>query len=58
MPAHVSLLYPFVGAAELDERVTDALSELVTEHVLPLRRVRGLASDPMEGLTELTRGPA
>ncbi|MGH3982995.1 MAG: hypothetical protein ACRDST_10020 [Pseudonocardiaceae bacterium] len=32
VPAHVSLLYPFVGAAELDDRVTRALSELFTEH--------------------------
>ncbi|MGH3885827.1 MAG: hypothetical protein ACRDSZ_04520 [Pseudonocardiaceae bacterium] len=34
VPAHVSLLYPFVGAAELDERVTHALSGLFTEHEL------------------------
>jgi hypothetical protein len=32
VPAHMSLLYPFVGVAELDERVTHALSELVAEH--------------------------
>ena len=33
LPAHVSLLYPFVVAAELDERVTTALHELFVEQV-------------------------
>jgi hypothetical protein len=31
VPAHVSLLYPFVGVAELDEQVTRGLSELVAD---------------------------
>jgi hypothetical protein len=31
VPAHVSLLYPFVAATELDERVTCALGELLVE---------------------------
>jgi 2'-5' RNA ligase superfamily len=33
LPAHVSLLYPFVVAAKLDERVTTALHELFVEQV-------------------------
>ncbi|PZS15808.1 MAG: hypothetical protein DLM60_16340 [Pseudonocardiales bacterium] len=33
LPAHVSLLYPFVVAAELDERVTTALNELFVEQL-------------------------
>ncbi|PZS26122.1 MAG: hypothetical protein DLM61_19005 [Pseudonocardiales bacterium] len=33
LPAPVSLLYPFVVAAELDERVTTALHELFVEQV-------------------------
>ena len=36
VPAHVSLLYPFVAAAELDERVTTALGELLVEQT-PMR---------------------
>ena len=62
--AHVSLLYPFVAAAELDERVTQALSELVAGHE-PMavefaecyRRAGfvALRPDPIEGLIELTR---
>ena len=64
VPAHVSLLYPFVGVAELDERVTHALSELVAEHEpMPVEFAecyrRGgfvaLRPDPIDGLTELTR---
>ncbi|MGH3722374.1 MAG: hypothetical protein ACRDRI_26745 [Pseudonocardiaceae bacterium] len=31
--AHVSLLYPFVAAAELDERVSGALGELLAGRV-------------------------
>ena len=31
VPAHVSLLYPFVAATELDEGVTSALGELLAE---------------------------
>lgn len=64
VPAHMSLLYPFVGVAELDDRVTHALSELVAEHEpMPVEfrecyRRGGfvaLRPDPIEGLTELTR---
>lgn len=64
VPAHVSLLWPFVGAAELDERVTEGLSELVAGHgPMPVEfgecyRRGGfiaLRPDPIEGLTELTR---
>jgi 2'-5' RNA ligase superfamily protein len=64
VPAHVSLLYPFISAAELDEQVTDALSELVVAHEpMPVEFVecyrRGgfvaLRPDPIEGLTELTK---
>jgi 2'-5' RNA ligase superfamily protein len=56
--AHVSLLYPFVGAAELDERVTQALSEMFGEHEpMPIEFAecyrRGgfvaLRPDPIEG---------
>jgi hypothetical protein len=63
VPAHVSLLYPFVGAAELDERVSQALGELVGEHEpMPIELAecyrRGgfvaLRPDPIEGLIELT----
>ncbi|MFN2479171.1 MAG: hypothetical protein ABR615_08375 [Pseudonocardiaceae bacterium] len=62
VPAHVSLLYPFVVAAELDERVTTALHELFFEQV-PIavefvecyRRGGFMALRPesSEGLTEL-----
>ena len=31
VPAHASLLYPFVAAAELDERVSGALGELLAK---------------------------
>lgn len=64
VPAHVSLLYPFVDAAELDERVTRALSELVADHepmaveFAECYRWGGfvaLRPDPIEGLIELTR---
>lgn len=63
VPAHVSLLYPFVGAAELDERVTQAVNELVAGHQpMPVDFVecyrRGgfvaLRPHPIDGLTELT----
>jgi hypothetical protein len=62
LPAHVSLLYPFVVVAELDERVTTALHELFVEQVsIPVDFVecyrRGgfvaLRPDPSDGLTEL-----
>jgi 2'-5' RNA ligase superfamily len=63
VPAHVSLLYPFIGMAELDERDTEALSELFIGQA-PMRvgfvecyRRGGfvaLRPDPIEGLTELT----
>ncbi|HJT04917.1 MAG TPA: 2'-5' RNA ligase family protein [Pseudonocardiaceae bacterium] len=63
VPAHVSLLYPFVGMAELTERDTDALRELFLEQE-PMRVVfvecyrRGgfvaLRPSPLERLTELT----
>lgn len=63
VPAHVSLLYPFVAAGELDERVVSALGELFVEQV-PMsvefaERYRhsgfvALRPDPIEGLKELT----
>ncbi len=62
VPAHVSLLYPFVAAGELDERVTSALGELLAEQApMPVEFVecyhRGgfvaLRPDPIDGLTEL-----
>jgi hypothetical protein len=62
VPAHVSLLYPFVPAAELDERLTSALAELFDEQVPMLvgfvecyRRggFVALRPDPIDGLTEL-----
>lgn len=62
VPAHVSLLYPFVAATELDERVSGALGELFAEQVPMLVEFgecyrRGgfvaLRPDPVEGLTEL-----
>jgi hypothetical protein len=62
VPAHVSLLYPFVAAAELDERVSCAVGELFAEQA-PMRvefaecyRQDGfvaLRPDPIEGLKEL-----
>jgi 2'-5' RNA ligase superfamily len=60
--AHVSLLYPFVATAELDERVTSVLGELFVEQMpMPVEfgecyRHGGfvaLRPDPIEGLTEL-----
>lgn len=62
VPAHVSLLYPFVPAAELDERVIKALGELLAEQGPMLVEFgecyhRGgfvaVRPDPLEGLTEL-----
>ncbi len=62
VPAHVSLLYPFVAAAELDEQVTSALCELLAEQApMPVQfaecyRREGfvaLRPDPIDGLTEL-----
>ncbi|MGH3857385.1 MAG: 2'-5' RNA ligase family protein [Pseudonocardiaceae bacterium] len=62
VPAHVSLLYPFVPAADLDEQVTSALGELFDKQV-PMRvefvecyRRGGfvaLRPDPIDGLAEL-----
>ncbi len=61
-PAHVSLLYPFVVAAELDQRVTTALNELFVEQPpIPVDFVecyrRGgfvaLRPEPSDGLKEL-----
>lgn len=61
VPAHVSLLYPFVVAAELDQRVTTACSELFVGQVpIPVDFVecyrRGgfvaLRPDPSDGLKE------
>jgi hypothetical protein len=62
VPAHVSLLYPFVATADLDEHVTTALQELLVEQVpIPVDFVecyrRGgfvaLRPAPSDGLTEL-----
>ena len=63
VPAHVSLLYPFVGVAELSDRDTEVLRELFLEQE-PMRVVFGecyrrggfvaLRPSPLEGLTELT----
>lgn len=62
VPAHVSLLYPFVPADELDERVTGTLGKLLVEQVpVTVKFVecyrRGgfvaLRPDPIAGLTEL-----
>lgn len=62
VPAHVSLLYPFVAVAELDERVTIGLGELLVEQT-PMRvqfaecyRRGGfvaLRPDPIGGLQDL-----
>ncbi len=62
VPAHVSLLYPFVAAAELDEGITSALGELLAGQA-PMRvqfaecyRRDGfvaLLPDPIDGLKEL-----
>jgi hypothetical protein len=64
VPAHVSVLYPFLSADELDDRVTSALSELFAEQA-PMSVKFGecrrsgdfvyLRPDPIEGLAELTR---
>jgi 2'-5' RNA ligase superfamily len=62
VPAHVSLLYPFVAAAELDERVTSALGELLAEQApMPVQFAEcycregfvALCPDPIDGLKEL-----
>lgn len=62
VPAHVSLLYPFVAATELDERVTSGLGELLAEQTpMPVEfaacyRQEGfvaLRPDPIGELTEL-----
>jgi 2'-5' RNA ligase len=62
VPAHVSLLYPFVAAAELDERVSGALGELVAEQApMPVQLAEcyhregfvALRPDPIDGLREL-----
>ncbi|MGH3887194.1 MAG: 2'-5' RNA ligase family protein [Pseudonocardiaceae bacterium] len=62
VPAHVSLLYPFVTAAELDEGVISALGELFAEQVpMPVEFVKcyrrdgfvALRPEPIEGLTGL-----
>ena len=63
VPAHVSLLYPFVGVAELSDRDTEVLRELFLEQQ-PMRVVFGecyrrggfvaLRPRPLEGLIELT----
>ncbi|MGH3845329.1 MAG: 2'-5' RNA ligase family protein [Pseudonocardiaceae bacterium] len=64
VPAHVSLLYPFIDAAELDEQVSRALSELFIEQAPMLVEFvecyrRGgfvaLRPAPIVELTELTR---
>lgn len=63
VPAHVSVLYPFLPAEALDDRVVDALSELFAQQ--PVMSVefaecyrRGqfvaLRPDPSRGLQELT----
>ncbi len=62
VPAHVSLLYPFVVAAELDDRITAVCNELVIDQVpIPVdfgecyRRggFVALRPDPSDGLMEL-----
>jgi hypothetical protein len=62
VPAHVSLLYPFVPAAELDEQVTCALGELLAEQTpMPVQFAKcyrqdgfvALFPDPINGLKEL-----
>ncbi len=62
VPAHVSLLYPFVAAAQLDERVTSVLGELLAEQApMPVQFAEccredgfvALRPDPIDGLTEL-----
>jgi 2'-5' RNA ligase len=62
VPAHVSLLYPFVTATELDEQVTNALSELLAKQApMPVQFAEcyrhdgfvALRPDPIDGLTEL-----
>ncbi|MGH3701183.1 MAG: 2'-5' RNA ligase family protein [Pseudonocardiaceae bacterium] len=62
VPAHVSLLYPFVAAAEVDERVTSALGEMFDEQApMPVQFTAcyrrdgfvALLPDPSDGLTEL-----
>jgi 2'-5' RNA ligase superfamily len=62
VPAHLSLLYPFVAAAELDERVTCALGELLVKQApMPVQFAEcyrhdgfvALRPDPLDGLKEL-----
>lgn len=62
VPAHVSLLYPFVAAAELDKRATSALGELLAERApMPVQFVEcyrrdgfvALRPDPIDELKEL-----
>ncbi|MGH3366947.1 MAG: 2'-5' RNA ligase family protein [Nocardioidaceae bacterium] len=62
VPAHVSLLYPFVAAAQLNESVTSALGELFADQApIPVQfadcyRRSGfvaLRPDPIDGLTKL-----
>jgi hypothetical protein len=62
VPAHVSLLYPFVAAAELDEQVISALSELFAEQVpIPVEFGKcyrhdgfvALHPEPIDGLARL-----
>lgn len=62
VPAHVSLLYPFVAAAELDKGVTSALGELFAEQApMPVQFAEcyrrdgfvALLPDPTNGLKEL-----
>lgn len=64
VPAHVSLLYPFVAAAELDEQVADALGELLAEQTpMPVQFAEcyrhdgfvALRPDPIDGLHELVK---
>lgn len=63
VPAHVTLLYPFIAADELDEQITNALGELLVKQV-PMtvefaecyRRggFVALRPDPVAGLSELS----
>ncbi len=63
VPAHVSVLYPFLPADALDDQVTGALSELFAEQpVLSVTFAEcsrtgefvALRPDPLQGLRELT----
>lgn len=64
VPAHVSVLYPFLPANVLDDRAISALSELfATQPVMTVKfakcRRRGefvyLRPDPVDGLDEVTK---